>query len=230
MLSGYAGYHNGSYYYGEGLPIYTWRLKKYAGVNEKGESTWYVENEDGSLGKSAKWSEGSYFACGDPTPDLYGGFGTSLSFKGIDVGVNFTYSIGGKSYDSGYQSLMSVPYDSWTGFNFHKDMLDAWSPNNRESNIPRLQYNDTDASSSSDRFLINASYLNLQSINIGYTLPKSLTRRLGLTKVRVYGAADNVYLWSKRKGFDPRTSFTGSPSNEQYAFVRTISGGITLQF
>ena len=230
MLSGYAGYHNGSYYYGEGLPIYTWRLKKYAGVNEKGESTWYVENEDGSLGKSAKWSEGSYFACGDPTPDFYGGFGTSLSFKGIDVGVNFTYSIGGKSYDSGYQSLMSVPYDSWTGFNFHKDMLDAWSPSNRESNIPRLQYNDTDASSSSDRFLINASYLNLQSINIGYTLPKSLTRRLGLTKVRVYGAADNVYLWSKRKGFDPRTSFTGSPSNEQYAFVRTISGGITLQF
>ena len=230
MLSGYAGYHNGSYYYGEGLPIYTWRLKKYAGVNEKGESTWYVENEDGSLGKSAKWSEGSYFACGDPTPDLYGGFGTSLSFKGIDVGVNFTYSIGGKSYDSGYQSLMSVPYDSWTGFNFHKDMLDAWSPSNRESNIPRLQYNDTDASSSSDRFLINGSYLNLQSINIGYTLPKSLTRRLGLTKVRVYGAADNVYLWSKRKGFDPRTSFTGSPSNEQYAFVRTISGGITLQF
>ena len=230
MLSGYAGYHNGSYYYGEGLPIYTWRLKKYAGVNEKGESTWYVENEDGSLGKSAKWSEGSYFACGDPTPDLYGGFGTSLSFKGIDVGVNFTYSIGGKSYDSGYQSLMSVPHDSWTGFNFHKDMLDAWSPNNRGSNIPRLQYNDTDASSSSDRFLINGSYLNLQSINIGYTLPKSLTRRLGLTKVRVYGAADNVYLWSKRKGFDPRTSFTGSPSNEQYAFVRTISGGITLQF
>lgn len=70
MLSGYAGYHNGSYYYGEGLPIYTWRLKKYAGVNEKGESTWYVENEDGSLGKSAKWSEGSYFACGDPTPDF----------------------------------------------------------------------------------------------------------------------------------------------------------------
>lgn len=230
MLSGYAGYHNGSYYYGEGLPIYTWRLKKYAGVNEEGESTWYVENEDGSLGKSAKWSEGSYFACGDPTPDLYGGFGTSLSFKGIDVSVNFTYSIGGKSYDSGYQSLMGVPYDSWTGFNFHKDMLDAWSPSNRGSNIPRLQYNDTDASSSSDRFLINASYLNLQSINIGYTLPKSLTRRLGLTKVRVYGAADNVYLWSKRKGFDPRTSFTGSPSNEQYAFVRTISGGITLQF
>lgn len=72
-------------------------------------------------------------------------------------------------------------------------MLDAWSPSNRESNIPRLQYNDTDASSSSDRFLINGSYLNLQSINIGYTLPKSLTRRLGLTKVRVYGAADNVY-------------------------------------
>ncbi|EKC70607.1 hypothetical protein OBE_03808, partial [human gut metagenome] len=80
----------------------------------------------------------------------------------------------------GYQSLMSVPYDSWTGFNFHKDMLDAWSPSNRESNIPRLQYNDTDASSSSDRFLINASYLNLQSINIGYTLTKEPDTSFGL--------------------------------------------------
>lgn len=42
MLSGYAGYHNGSYYYGEGLPIYTWRLKKYAGVNEKGLSLIHI--------------------------------------------------------------------------------------------------------------------------------------------------------------------------------------------
>ena len=48
-LNGHPGYTSGSYYYGEGLPMYTWRLKKYAGVNENGESMWYKHDADGNL-------------------------------------------------------------------------------------------------------------------------------------------------------------------------------------
>ncbi len=70
----------------------------------KEESTWYVENEDGVRWASRQNGRKALtLPVATHTPDLYGGFGTSLSFKGIDVGVNFTYSIGGKSYDSGYQ-------------------------------------------------------------------------------------------------------------------------------
>ena len=150
--------------------------------------------------------------------------------KGFDFAINFSYSIGGKVFDYGYQNLMGSPNSQSIGFNFHKDILNAWTEDNKDSNIPRFQFSDTYTNSGSDRFLTNGSWLSLQNISLGYTLPKSLTARLGLSKVRIYATADNVYLWTKRKGLDPRTSSTGSPGTENYSFTRTITGGITLQF
>ena len=133
-------------------------------------------------------------------------------------------------YDYGYQNLMSCPTSSYVGYNYHKDMLNAWSEENPDSNIPRLQFGDTYANSGSDRFLTDGSWLSLQNISLGYTLPRSLTNRLGMSKIRIYATADNVWLWTKRQGLDPRTSSTGAPGTENYSFTRTISGGLTLQF
>ena len=82
----------------------------------------------------------------------------------------------------------------------------------------------------SDRFLIDASYLTLQNINFGYTLPSNFTKKVGIEKVRVYLACENVWYWSKRQGFDPRYSYSGSTSQATYSPVRTISGGINIQF
>ncbi len=74
------------------------------------------------------------------------------------MSVNFTYQIGGKVYDSTYASAMKLD----NGHIFHADMLNAWSEDNKGSNIPRIQFNDTYTASQSDRFLTNASYLTLQ--------------------------------------------------------------------
>lgn len=229
-LDGHAGYTSGDYFYGEGLPIYTWRLPKYAGVDAEGNAMWYKTDDQGVRTTTTSHEEASYYACGDPTPDLYGGFGTTVTFKGFDLSVNFSYSIGGQVFDYGYQTLMHSPNSSVVGTNFHKDMLKAWSETNKDSNIPRLQFGDTDQNLASDRFLTNGSWLSLNDINFGYTFPKAWIAKLGLTKLRVYVAADNVALWTKRKGLDPRTSYAGSPGIENYSFVRTISGGITLNF
>ncbi len=229
-LDGHSGYVSSYSFYGEGLPIYTWRLPKYAGVASDGQSMWYVTDADGNTSTTTTYTEATYYACGDPTPDLYGGFGTTLNVKGFDLAVNFSYSVGGKVFDYGYQNLMGCPSSSSVGYNFHKDILKAWTEDNQSSNIPRFQFGDTYAASGSDRFLTNGSWLSLQNISLGYTLPKSITARLGMSKIRIYATADNVYLWTKRKGLDPRTSSTGSPGTENYSFTRTISGGITLQF
>ena len=88
----------------------------------------------------------------------------------------------------------------------------------------------------SDRFLTNASYLTLQNINVGYTLPTKWVSKLRLQGIRVYMAGDNLYYWSKRKGFDPRGSFngmtdaTGYDSYLTYPSSRCISGGINIRF
>ena len=236
QVDGYSGYVNGSTFFGEGLPMYTFYMRKYAGVSDEGLSMWYMDETDdkgnptGKRVTTTEYAKASDYLCGDPIPDLYGGFGTSLNFRGFDLSVAFTYQIGGLAYDSGYAAAMYSPANKTTGMNWHKDMLNAWSADNASSNIPRLQYEDKDQNGMSDRFLMDASYLNLQNINFGYTLPSNFTKKVGIEKVRVYLACENVWYWSKRQGFDPRYSYSGSTSQATYSPVRTISGGINIQF
>lgn len=230
VVDGHAGYMNGSRLYAEGLPIYEWYIPRYAGVSSEGKAMWYYNDTDGSLKTTDVYGNADYYACGSPHPDLYGGFGTTLTAYGFDLSVSFSYSLGGKSCDYGYEGMMGVPIGTSTGFAIHKDMLNAWSETNTSSNIPRWQYNDANSSSLSDRFLISGSYLTLQNLNFGYTLPNHLIQRFGLGSIRVYLAADNLYYWSKRKGFDPRGSFSGSSSTATYSPSRTVSGGIKVTF
>ncbi|MDO4758931.1 MAG: SusC/RagA family protein, partial [Rikenellaceae bacterium] len=163
-------------------------------------------------------------------PDLFGGFTTSFSFYGVDLSAAFAFQIGGKSYDSGYAASMGSPYGSFSGSAFHRDILDAWTPENADSNIPRLQYGDSYTAGRSDRFLVDASYLNISSITVGYTFPRKWTSKIGIGSLRIYAACDNVYYWSQREGFDPRYSYTGSTNYTNYSPMRTISGGINLKF
>lgn len=230
------GYSSTNYYYGEGQPLYTFYMKKSAGVGENGEALYWKDVTDGDgnvIGqeKTSKYSDASYHLCGTALPDVYGGFSTSLSYKNFDLSVDFVYQIGGQCYDSDYASMMSSPNANSRGGAFHADLLKSWSPENPSATIPRFQFGDDDyGASASDRFLTSASYLSLQNINLGYTLPKAVCQTLGMEKLRVYMACDNVWLWSKRQGLDPRQSISGAVTSSYYAPIRTISGGITLTF
>ncbi|MDE7144941.1 MAG: SusC/RagA family TonB-linked outer membrane protein, partial [Duncaniella sp.] len=236
VVDGVGGYSSGSYFYGEGESLYTYRIKKYAGVDaETGQSLWYknVTDEKGNIidrTTTAAYADADYYLCGTALPSTYGGFGTSVNAYGFDFAIDFTYQLGGQVYDSSYASLMSVPYASSRGNAMHKDLWNAWSPENTSSDIPRLQFGDQYAAASSDRFLTSASYLALQSINFGYTIPANLTKKIDVERIRVYLNCDNVALWSKRKGLDPRQSITGATTNAYYAPIRTISGGINVTF
>jgi hypothetical protein len=206
-------------------------MPQYAGVNkETGDPMWYKTAEDGSKVTTMSYAEATKYLCGNPVPDLYGGFGTSLDFHGFDVAVAFTYQVGGLAYDSGYAGYMGSPQQSNLGTNFHKDILNAWTPENRDSNIPKFQFNEQYTAASSDRFLVNASYLNFQNAQIGYTFPERVTSRMHLSRLRIYAACDNIWYWSCRQGLDPRQSFSGATSNAMNSPVRTISGGINLTF
>ena len=248
-VDGVKGFSSGSYFYGEGQPIYTMHLKDYAGVDEKGQSLWWknqqqnVLDADGNPMKDAdgnpimetvkvkteKYNEASYYLCGTTLPDAYGGFGTSLTWGGFDFSIDFAYQIGGQVYDGDYASLMASPTSTSRGTNIHADVLNSWTEANN-SNIPRWQYNDEHSAASSSRFLTDASYLSLQNINIGYTLPRMFTKKFGVERLRIYAAADNIWVWSQRQGLDPRQSISGGATASYYAPIRTISGGLTLTF
>ena len=234
-VEGYEGYSSGSYFYGEGLPLYTRYLKSYAGPDpETGESRWWKDVTDSAGNVTGReftkeYSKATYYLGNSPIPELYGGLGTSFSWKGFDFAIQTSYQLGGKSYDSGYASLMTPPASS-VGYNFHKDVLKAWTADHPDSNIPRWQFNDVNAASQSDRFITSASYFNIENINMGYTFPARWTSQWQIQSVRLYAACDNVWYWSARKGFDPRGSFRGDPSTASFVPVRTLSLGVNVKF
>ena len=220
---------DGSRIYREGESMYQLYLPKYAGVDpETGESLWALTepNEKGET-TTTSYSEASShrFMTGDILPKVYGGFGTSLTFKGFDFSIAFAYQLGGRILDYTYQSLMSTDAQ---GSAWHVDMLNAWTPENKNTNVPRMNVNDIYVSYPSDRWLTSSNYLSLQNITFGYTLPKNWTRKLQVEGVRLYFVADNVALLTARKGLDPRQGYVAS--DNVYSPIRTISGGISLNF
>ena len=229
-VDGFDGYTSGNKFFGEGVSLHTFHLKKYAGINENGESMWYYNAEDAEgnaiMKTTTDYDSADDYLCGTSLPDAYGGFSTSLTWKGFDLSVDFSYQIGGQVYDGDYASMMS---GNRRGYNIHRDMLNSWTPTNR-TDLPRMQFGEQYTNGSSDRFLTDASYLSLNNINFGYTLPKLVTKKAGIESLRVYLAADNICYWSQRKGLDPRQSISGGASNAYYSPIRTISGGVTLTF
>ena len=227
---GHWGFENGSKFVAEGLPVQSFFMPKYAGVDkETGASLWWKDDENGNRVTTSEYAEATDYICGDPTPLFYGGFGASFQRKGFDIAASFTYSVGGLTYDSGYAAFMSSP-TTGGGKNYHKDILKAWSPENTGSDIPRWQYGDQYSAATSDRFLVNASYLNFQNAQIGYTFPEKLTKRFKVSRLRLYAACDNIIYWSYRRGLDPRQSLTGGTNNAVNSPVRTLSGGINITF
>lgn len=249
---GYFGYASGNKFVGEGLPLNTFLLAKYAGVDQQdGLPMWYKDvyqldaegnpatDEQGrkivlETVTTKSYSESTQYLCNNVTPKFYGGFGTSLrvgtpQIGDFDFNASFTYSLGGLTYDSGYASLMTNPGNS-VGSNYHKDLLSAWTPENPSATIPRFAYKDQNIAAASDRFLTDASYLNFQNLQVGYQFPSRLTQRAKIGKIRIYCSIDNICYFSYRHGLDPRQSFSGATGDSYASPMRTVSGGLNITF
>ncbi|MDR0542412.1 MAG: TonB-dependent receptor, partial [Dysgonamonadaceae bacterium] len=241
----YKGYNLGAYFVAEDLSILTWRLKEYAGVSEDGQSMWYKNTKDAD-GKitgretTTTYADADYYVTNETAlPKVFGGFGTTIRSYGVDFSINCSYQIGGKQHDYTYAQFMSPPLASNTGYNFHADVLKAWTPENTGSNIPRFVFGDTYGAGSSTRFLTDASYLNIENINLGYTFPSKWSKKAQISSLRLYVSGENIFYWSQRKGFDPRQAYSSETTSEiynitanatYYSPMRTISGGITIKF
>lgn len=224
---------DGSRIYKEGESMYQMYLRKYAGVNpENGESLWYMDMLEGGkvVGqeKTNDWSKATRYATGDLLPTVYGGFGTSIRLYGFDASIAFAYQLGGKIYDGNYASLMHGGTASDAGKNWHKDISNSWTENNKSTDVPRVQSTDKYTNSASDRFLVSSDYLSLQNITVGYTLPRAWTQKVFIDNVRLYMVADNIAFISARKGLDSRQSYI--QTSNTYSPIKSISGGINVTF
>ena len=223
---------DGTRIYQEGFSMYRMYLVEWAGVDaETGEALYWSKDVDGNAYKTADYSEASDYkvATDDLLPNVYGGFGTTIDAYGFDVSIQCAYQLGGQIYDSGYRRLMHGNDSYSAGQNWSTDIYDRWTPENTGSDIPRLDANDRYANSTSTRWLVSSNYLSINNITVGYTLPTKIVNKIKLQSLRIYFAADNVALWTARKGLDPRQSYTAA-TTALYTPIRTISGGLSFTF
>lgn len=220
----------------KGRDRYDYYLRQFAGLNDQGQSLWYMDVLDGNNNPTGErttttdYNSATRYYCGDALPDVFGGLSTTVSWKGFDLSVQTTYQWGGKGFDYGYMNLMHGGGDN-LGYAWHKDMLNSWREDNTDTSIPRLQNGETNVNGRfSDRWLISSDFFSIQNITLGYTFPKSVTGKMKIESLRIYGVADNVALFSKRKGYDPREDVAGVSGYGRYSQIRTISFGVNLGF
>lgn len=234
------GIKGGNYIYKIGGSLYEGYMRKYAGVDrETGQALYYYDYEDENgntvTGTTANFSKASQYEIGTVLPKLYGGFGTSLNFYNFDLSAQFSYQLGGRYYDGTYQSMMFTQANA--GANMHRDLLKAWTPENPDSDFPRLDGDTQVAQTAVDRFLVSSNYLSINNVTFGYTFPSAFVRKIKLQSLRVYVAGENLALFTARKGVDPRYSVglgsytSGSGLNSGgYSAMRNITGGVTITF
>ncbi len=162
---------------------------------------------------------------GTSIPDFYGSIDQSLTYKGFTLSGLFTFQIGGKTYDANYQSLMS---SGTYGSALSSDIMQRWKAPGDNTAIPRVDAGrTTDFNTSSSRWLIDASYLNIRMVSLAYNLPLSFISRWNLSTARCFVTGENLGFFSKRKGLNNQQDFGGVTSNA-YPPATIISVGITI--
>ncbi|MHC5201015.1 SusC/RagA family TonB-linked outer membrane protein [Myroides sp. LJL119] len=251
------GIENGTKLITEGKSIYEFYLYNYIGVDAATGSAlykfnsdkFYVNDSDAAAGKDKvtdqsiiREIDGEYYAlngtyakkefAGTAIPDVYGSFSTALSYKNFTLSGLFTYSIGGKTYDYSYASLMSA---GSTPSALHKDVLNSYDIENPidqpilYGGIPSLNFLNSSYNnlSLSDRFLKDASYFVIKNISLNYEMPKSVINKIGVNKFNVNFGIENLATFTKLKGMNPQQSFNGTNQNG-FVTPRTFTLGLTL--
>ncbi|WP_316840004.1 TonB-dependent receptor [Pedobacter gandavensis] len=221
-----------------GVSRYEYWLRQFAGVDPKdGASLYQMNTTANHLPADLRTIDGQTYTInannalfaysGNAIPRFDGSFTNTFRYKQLTLSVQMNYGVGGKSYDSNYQSLMS--YSSY-GSALHVDALKSWKEIGDPSGIPRLDVGrSTMNNATSSRFLIDASYLDLRSVNLSYAVPQMWVKATGLNKLNVFATGENLALFSKRKGLDPRQNFSGVNSNA-YTPSRIVSLGLSATF
>jgi hypothetical protein bacD2_14770 len=141
---------------------------------------------------------------GDPNPDIFGNFGTSLHYKNWTLNAFFSYSLGNDIYN--YQR--AVLEGGSTYYNQTTAVLNRWTSEGQVTEIPRAELGDPMGNSRfSDRWIEDGSYLKLKTLSLSYRIPFNYTFLQGIT---VWAAANNVFTCTKYLGSDPELSISSS--------------------
>lgn len=205
--------------------------------------------EEGGAGNGVIGDEDNVII-GNVNPDVYGGFGLNAHAYGFDLSANFNFSIGNQVYNANkieytstskyqYRNMIDIMADGkrWTNLDPETGMLC-----NDQVRLAELNANTTMWSPYMSKFVLtdwaveDASFLRLNTLTLGYTLPQSLTKRVGINSLRFYCTAYNVFTITGYSGYDPESdcirkdALTPGVDYSGYPRSRSFVIGLNLNF
>jgi len=171
---------------------------------------------------------------GNPIPKFYFGFNLGMEYKGIDLNAVFEGSYGNDVFNA----MRYFTYDLGDVTNKSVDVLGYWSASNPNATMPRLNGNDkNDNNRISDRYIEDGSYLRLKTLQLGYTMPESISKKIHVSRLRVYVSGQNLFTITNYSGADPEIGQISSTNYLSrgvdigtYPQARIFTGGINVTF
>lgn len=204
------------------------------GTVAPGDIRFVDRNKDGIIDDNDK------FILGNPFPRYTFGFTYTANYKGFDVQI-FVQGVGKR--DAMLRGELVEPFHFGYGGTMYRHQTDYWTPTNPNAKYPRLAEagspsNTNNYRTGSDIYLFDAAYARLKNIQIGYTIPQVLTRKIGMQRARVYVTGQNLITLSKLNFFDPEitefdnnTGFnTGANSARAYPLPVFYGFGLDITF
>ncbi|MEH6307804.1 TonB-dependent receptor [Olivibacter sp. CPCC 100613] len=212
----------------QGVPLYSYWLYNSLGVDpQTGDLILEDVNQDGQITASDRK------VVGDAWPNFFGGLTNNFSYKGFDLNFLFTYSFGNHLWN---HNRMLGEQGGRLDANrvIFASQLDRWQQPGDITDVPRLALRNYDKQEVS-RFFEDASFVRLRNLSLGYTLPKTLSGKWKIERLRLYATATNLLTFTGYTGADPETRIErGENQNIQgYDFAspptpRTLQFGIDL--
>ena len=197
---------------------------QYSQVVAPGESQWtYLDGRTASAITGA-----DYYLLGNALPKWYGGLSNTFTYKNVDLAFNLTFSGGNLIMNGTRATLLDQ-----RAYNNSTEVLTRWQKPGDITDVPRLVYNDQLSYGSSFPVSTNAEkgdFLRLQNAAFGYKLPASILGKIGLSSVRVYAQASNLFLLTPYKGADPESSSNGNSNTTPGVEKNSIGQARTFTF
>jgi hypothetical protein len=203
---------------------------KYQSQAAPGDIRFKDLNSDGVINESDRQYLGSFL------PNFSYGLNFSGNYKNFDV----TLFLQGVQGNEVYNGTKVLTQGMLRLFGSETDVLNAWTPENTNTNVPRAVNGDPNQNSrTSDRFIDDGSYMRIKNLTIGYSLPSSMLSSFAkgsVRKLRIYASFQNLLTLTDYSGYDPEIGYRNANSlvqgidYGQYPQPRTIMGGIQVGF
>ena len=222
----------------EGEALGVFYAREFAGADPKNGDALYYKNTVGADGKLDRSTTNDYnlaqdVVIGNPNPKFIYGIKNNFSYKGLDLDVLLQGVYGNQIFNSGGQYMSASGSNGFD--NQTRDQLNSWKKLGDITQVPEARLFAANGVNNSSRYISDGSYLRVKAVTLGYNLPKSFLSRLRLDKARIYVRGQNLFTFTKYKGWDPEVNadFQASEINQGQDFysapqLKTVVFGINI--